>query len=313
MRRRHYDPATARFLQPDPIAVMRPENYLTSPRALHPYAFVGNDPVNNADPTGMSFWSVVGAIAGAMGSAMVLAATFGFAAGVGLVGGLVMASAGVMTVAYAVADAAGGSALGEFARGFMIGLNAGLNLGLGSSAGMLGAFLAFEGDEFNLSTVKSMLGWSNLFMPMSWLATGVGLAFFATSVGLAAFTRNAASKLDIVSLQVDWRTGSIVTQGGLAEPANFAKGYNLGNFTFVHRTDSAALNGNTVTHEIGHQLNLAIFGGIFHFIGAIDENVWPARGARALSELYAESNATNASYPPGYNTGMADSWWQIWV
>ena len=54
MQRRHYDPQTARFLQPDPIAVLKPERYVTAPRAFHPYAYAGNDPLNNVDPDGLS-------------------------------------------------------------------------------------------------------------------------------------------------------------------------------------------------------------------------------------------------------------------
>ena len=313
MQRRHYDPVTARFLQPDPIAVLRPERYLTTPRAFHPYAYVGNDPMNNADPTGLSFWSVVGTFAGATAAAMV----FPYFALGGMMAG-VMATAGFVTVAYAVADAAGGTALGELARGFMLGLNAGLNTALGGQpAAMVGWFFALEGEEFNLQGMKPVLGWSSWFLPMSWIATGVGLAVFAFNA-VAAVMLDFHVPARINTIKIDWQSGSIVTQGGLAQPIG-AAGYNLGNFIFIHRTSDVTDRGIVVAHEAGHTLNVAAYGGVFHFIGAIDENIgFPARGARALAELYAESNDPTPTFPPGF-TGPGgappppDAWWNLWV
>ena len=64
MRRRYYDPALGRFLSPDGLYLHAPERALSDPRRLGLYTYVGNDPVNHIDPTGHSFWSVVGAIVG---------------------------------------------------------------------------------------------------------------------------------------------------------------------------------------------------------------------------------------------------------
>ncbi len=64
-------------------------------------------------------------------------------------------------------------------------------------------------------------------------------------------------------------------------------GYNLGNFAYIHR-DSAA-SASLVGHETGHTLNVAAFGSIWHFIGAIDENV-VGRGAGAYAEQLADSH-----------------------
>ncbi|MBC6461716.1 toxin TcdB middle/N-terminal domain-containing protein [Actinomadura sp. HBU206391] len=315
MQRRHYDPVTARFLQPDPIAVLRPERYLTTPRAFHPYAYVGNDPMNNADPTGLSFWSVVGAIAGVIAAGVVVAYTFGF----GLLAGMAL-GIGMVTVAYVVASSAGGTPLGEFARGFLIGLNGGLNLALGAGVpAMIGLMFAFEGEEFNLSFMRPVLGWSSWFAPMSWIATGVGLSFFLFNAMAAGYSRIVPGgrggdwqKAQISAVRVDWPTGAIVTQGGLTEPIG-SDGYNLGNFIYINRTASLD-RGDVLGHEAGHTLNVAAYGGIFHFIGAIDENIgWPPRGAGALAELYAESNDPSPDgLPAGFSSGPK-AWYMVWV
>ncbi len=285
MQRRHYDPATARFLQPDPIAVLRPERYLTIPRAFHPYAYVGNDPMNNADPNGMSFWSVVGAIAGFL---------------VGPIGYAVS----VMSVAYIAAT--GDNALGEFALGFMIGLNAAVNAALaGPVLGAIGLLASFEGIAGN-SAYQAILGWSSWLMPTSWIATGLGLAVFTTGLVIAGVTFNQWKPAHINGFKVDWGTGSIVTHGGAFGPFPNSKvgGYNLGNFIYLNQ--SHGIN-DSLAHEGGHTLNNAAFGGIFHWIGALDENVWPfENGQNAFSEKVADSHDPT-------NTNDPDAWYMLWA
>lgn len=48
---RYYDPSLGRFISPDTI-VQSPSN----PQTLNRYTYAGNNPVNNIDPTGHSFW-----------------------------------------------------------------------------------------------------------------------------------------------------------------------------------------------------------------------------------------------------------------
>jgi RHS repeat-associated protein len=50
---RHYDPQQGRFTQVDPIGMSAAS--LTDPQSLNMYSYVGNDPVNRTDPTGL-FW-----------------------------------------------------------------------------------------------------------------------------------------------------------------------------------------------------------------------------------------------------------------
>jgi RHS repeat-associated protein len=318
MRRRYYAPEVGRFITPDPLALYQPQNVMDRPRALHPYAYTGNDPLNNADPEGLSFWSVVGAIVGVIAAVAIVALVVmtGGLAGVLLGAGLLI---GLVTVSYIVADATAGTGFGEFMRGFMIGLNAGMNAiiatalfgpVIGISLGVINFLAAFDGIAAS-PVYQGILGWSSWLMPMSWLATGVGLVFFVINVIVAFFTfwiprwlgGSGWDAARINSVSVDWGTGTIMTHGGLLTPAR--GGYNLGNFAYVHR--DSAFSTSLVQHETGHTLNVAAFGSIFHFVGAIDENVIPGRGAGAYAEFFADSHDPTRTVPD------PSAWQEMWV
>ncbi len=182
---------------------------------------------------------------------------------------------GLLTVSYVAASATQGSAFGEFMRGFMICFNAGMNaalltfMGLGALGVVIGVinFLAAFDTIANSEVYQGILGWSSWLMPMSWLATGIGLIFFVINGLAAIFTLNMVDSVRIESLSIDWGTGTIITEGGFLFMPGFRGGYNLGNFPYITPGSSVA------DHETGHTLNVAAFGSIFHFIGAIDENV----------------------------------------
>jgi RHS repeat-associated protein len=318
MGRRYFAPEIARFLTPDSLALFKPQKFLGRPRALHPYAYSGNDPLNNTDPEGLSFWSVIGAIVGVI-AAIALAAVVvmtGGLAGV-LIGAAILV--GVVAVSYVVADATAGSSFGEFMRGFMIGLNAGLNAilataifgpGVGLAVGVLNFMAAIDEVAAN-PAYQGMLGWASWLMPMSWLATAVGLIFFVINLIVGFFAHTIPNWLGgsgwdaarINSVSIDWGTGTIVMHGGLLTPVR--GGYNLGNFAYIHR--DSTFSTSLVAHETGHTLSVAAFGSIFHFVGAIDENVVPGRGPSAYAEKLADS------HDPTRAVADATAWQEIWV
>jgi len=321
MRRRYYSPDLGRFLTPDPLAIYQPEKFLNNPKALHPYIYVANDPLNKTDPTGLSFWSflggVVGVVVGIIAAVAAIALTvatfgaFGVFLGIMVGLGLTVAAFGLMAVAYVITSATAGTAFGDFMRGFLIGFNAGMNAAIatalfgpvvGVALGVINFLAVFDGVAQN-SVYKGILGWTTWLMPMAWLATAVGLVIFVINVVVAFFTVTipgwfggsgwAAARIDSVS--IDWGTGTIVMAGGLIAPAGGADGFNLGKFVYIAqgKGGDAAL----IAHEVGHGLSVGAFGSLFHFVGALDEN-WPGnRGQNAYAEELAESNANRPGRP----------------
>lgn len=128
-------------------------------------------------------------------------------------------------------------------------------------------------------------------MPMSWLATAVGLIAFVLNVIPAIFTLNMVDAVKIDSLSLDWKTGTIVLEGGWMFAPNVL-GFNLGNFAYI-----GTGNSSSTAHETGHTLSNAAFGSIFHFIGAIDENLIQSDPHDAYSEVIAESHDPNTNDP----------------
>jgi RHS repeat-associated protein len=55
LRARQYDPATGRFLSRDPFA-----GFVIDPQSLNRYAYAGNNPVNNVDPSGFAYRKSIG-------------------------------------------------------------------------------------------------------------------------------------------------------------------------------------------------------------------------------------------------------------
>jgi RHS repeat-associated protein len=315
MKRRYYAPEIGRFLTPDPVAVYQPQRVMSRRGALHPYVYSGNDPLNNADPEGLSFWSVVGAVVGVIAAVALVALVVVTG---GLLLGIIIAI-GVVAISYIVADATAGTGFGEFMRGFMIGFNAGLNAAIaialfgpviGIALGVINFLAAFDGIASS-PIYQGILAWSSWLMPMSWLATAIGLIFFVINIVVAFFTYwipqwvggSGWDAARINSVSIDWGTGTIVTHGGLLTPV--PGGYNLGNFAYINR--NSAFSPGLVSHETGHTLNVAAFGSIFHFVGAIDENVVPGRGANAYAEQLADSHDSTRTPPD------PSAWHEMWV
>lgn len=64
----------------------------------------------------------------------------------------------------------------------------------------------------------------------------------------------------------------------------------MGNFVFLKPGSTAE------GHETGHPLNLAAYGWIFHFVGALDENV-TGGDADAFAEHLADSHDPSRANP----------------
>ncbi len=288
MLRRYYSPQLGRFLTPDLMAIYQPERFLHLPQGLHLYAFVANNPLNNTDPTGLSFWSFIGSIVGvAAGIALSFAGTF-FAFG-------------VVLVSYVVAsNVDSNSGFGQFMRGFMIGFNSGLN----GPIGAIGFLATFDGIAQN-SVYKGILGWSSWLMPMSWIATGAGLVFFTINIIFAIGSQDwRAARIE--KLTIDWKTGSIVMVGGTVRNDS---AFNMGNFVFInpnsvghynedptqnyaqrdYKMDQGLYEG-ILAHETGHTLSIAAFGSFFGIADFFGENVFGS-GRHDYGEEIAESNA----------------------
>lgn len=250
--------------------------------------------------------TVIGAVVGVGGA---LALTLGLRSSVGLFAGLGIL-AGVVLLSYILANFGVMRGFGEFMRGFLIGINTGANLALGMAAfgGMFGStlgvlfaiaiavlnFLAAIEAVSTSEVYQGFLGWLNFVNPMAWLVTGVGFVLFILNL-LGGLIGLAGVKLfRIAGFHADWRTGTFFTRGGFVSNLNYigaGSAFNMGNFAFTYDKPPVRAADYVSDHEAGHTLNLGAFGWVFHYIGALDENVVPKRGHDALSERLADSNA----------------------
>ncbi|WP_426594773.1 toxin TcdB middle/N-terminal domain-containing protein [Cellulomonas sp. McL0617] len=261
-QRRWYSPTIARYLSPDGYFLHHPEKGVDDPRRLDLYAYCANDPVNNVDPDGASFWTVLGGIVGVIiGIAVAVLTIAAFASGIGaglLAIGLII---GLTIAGYAGASAARGTALGDFLKGMLIGFNAGLTVvfasaifgpAIGLALGVIGFLSVFDGIRQS-AAYQVILGWSSWLMPTTWLVNGIGLAFFAVNLILAGVTGNQVPGLAITSISFDLATCSFVMKGGAFSDANpIDTAYDMGHFVFVDSKNTSP--DGDVPHETGHGL-----------------------------------------------------------
>jgi hypothetical protein len=179
-------------------------------------------------------------------------------------------------------------------------MSAGVNFGLwamlpvgwlvGVPVGALG--LASALPVSRRAAFQSALGWGNLLMPFSYMATAPGLLLFLVNLPFSLWRYGRGA------LRVDTGTGTVETTGGIVGITGFRGGFNLGNFVFLCPAPDRGLDIQSPfrepglsAHETGHTLNVAAFGGVFHWINAVDENVPPlTRKGRAFGELLAEGH-----------------------
>lgn len=195
-------------------------------------------------------------------------------------------------------------------RGVLIGLNSGLNLtlwivvggwlfGENDAPGLMGAgfgilnFLAIVPTISQSDVYQGFIGWANWLMPMSWVVVALGgVMYLLCRLGHWAFYSTFGwQSFQVVDTATDWKTGTWFVEGGWISNLNpLDTAFNMGIFSFVDRKSGQM----HIDHEAGHALNLAVFGWVFHFSGAVDENVLRSEWD-AYSEKLAESNDKGTS------------------
>ncbi len=194
---------------------------------------------------------------------------------------------------------------GEFlARGLMLGFNASINFLL---ILLLALFdprwapivAAYAFVLISLAAIvfvarnrvyQGFLGWSAWLFPVSYVATLAGFLLFLFNT-IASVLSGATG----FSTALDFTTGVVESSGGfILTLSGFAGGFSLGNFTFLMRVGVPAVftAPSVSSHETGHSLSTAAFGGVVLWINAVDENVPPfARFNLAYGELLAEGHS----------------------
>ncbi len=201
-RLRYYDPALGRFISRDPFTAI----------GMSGYAYVGNNPVNAVDPTGLMEISarrtlqVLGGIAVGLGTGAVVVATLpGWLAG----GAIAAAGSGAVAVATAATAAVAGTAAGA-ATGVGIELVAGNRC----DRDFFGAAKAGAKGGFVGGTIAGTLGQT------SFGASGIGPFRAAIDAGRAGFgaglSRGTAGLSEAVAGFVPWLATLPPAQAGLA-------------------------------------------------------------------------------------------------
>jgi hypothetical protein len=177
------------------------------------------------------------------------------------------------------------------ARAALVGLNAAGNVAVSAALGAPGAGVALgaigaaslSDDLARDRTYQRALAWASWLMPMSWLATGLGLGVFALNLLGAAVTGNRVERARIHRVFFEREHGVLVMEGGWVFRPGFKGAFDAGNLVFL-RPGTEKL----MPHELGHVLNVAALGSVFHLTGGLEQNVL-RRGPKAYAERLAES------------------------
>jgi len=199
------------------------------------------------------------------------------------------------------------SPLEQFMRGLLIGIASVLNFGIWAITtrhsllgltigivllitGFLAVFVVFSRSPL----YQGILGWSSWLRPLSWLMTVPGFLLFLINLPAAIATAGLLG-----AVRFDGTTSTIESAYALTPLPPSVGGFDLGNFTFVLAGSRGRFTSPSVsTHETGHTLTVAAFGGIFGWINAIDENVPPFRRmTRAYGEMIPESHIPRLRRP----------------
>ncbi len=208
--------------------------------------------------------------------------------------------------------------IGEsFARGWMSGFNASINflliILLGAISPPFWAVFAASFVFLIVSLVsivpvarnrvfQGFLGWTQWIMPMSYLASFIGLLLFLFNLITSLLTASATYRVNL-----DFTTGVIETANGfISTISTYTGGFSLGTFNiYMGTSPPIATPPASFTipalsaHETGHSLNTAAFGGVVLWINAVDQNVWPVRSNFAYGELMAQAHSRRMAAPSG--------------
>ena len=165
---RDYDPFIGRWTAKDPILFKGGETSL--------YGYVGNDPVNFIDPSGMYCWSeaTILAIAGAAGGALAGAASTSESGPGALLGGVVGAIGGALAGYFSASTPGNNAAMGALAGA----TSSGTQVGPGAAGGEVGGLVTYGLQQAGVPDAVSV--------PAGGAAGGVAAAVAADAAGLGA-------------------------------------------------------------------------------------------------------------------------------
>jgi RHS repeat-associated protein len=170
---RYYHPALGRFISPDNV-VQHPYE----PATWTPYTYCRNNPLRFTDPSGLSFWTVLGGTLGFVGLVALSVVTAGAATPLAIAVGTGEIAGGVVG---ALATAQRGGDVWETAAGALV----------GAAVGGWGAFGAYYAG----SALMSLLGpWSTFVGAVS--AGGLSGAITGASIGFASGFAGGLGTLD---------------------------------------------------------------------------------------------------------------------
>ncbi len=159
LQTRYYDPELGRFISQDSIEYAAPETI----NGLNLYAYCGNNPVMNIDPTGNAWWDVLAWIGVGLVIAAAVVLTAGAAGAVigGIAGGIIYGAA-IGTLAVGAIGAASG-AIGGMIYDAAVGNNFGTSIWTGVKAGFgVGAIAgAIIGGAIGGAAAYSVAGLTN--------------------------------------------------------------------------------------------------------------------------------------------------------
>lgn len=239
---------------------------------------------------------------------------FLLAAGLGVLAATVFVyAAAAVSLIGLVAAGGAGTALTPpltelFTRGILIGLSASVNFVLMSTVPALAPFAAPVGTIVLLAVIppiaanravyQGLLGLFGWILPLNYIMLPLGILLFIVNAPFALAAGGiGAFRFDFGTFTIETTGGAIVGFLFSLGPATSA-GFNLGNFTFIRPgVAGGAFGGTTLSsHEVGHTVTNAAFGGFFGLINAVDENILPRRGPAAYGELIPESHSAERGF-----------------